>query len=116
MRKILEDLLFVGTVKETYKIFGKEWVLKTLTSDEQLQATSSTSDYDNVSRINALKIALLSRSICEIDGVELKDLREKIEFLGKLQQPVVDMLYVKFNELQKEQNKSIEEMDSEIKN
>lgn len=116
MRKVLEDLLFVGTVKETYKIFGKSWVLKTLTSDEQLAATSSTSDYDNVSRINALKIALLSRSLCEIDGTELKDVKEKIEFLGQLQQPVIDILYLKFNELQKEQDKSLKNMEEEIKN
>lgn len=116
MRKVLEDLLFVGTLKETYKIFGKEWVLKTLTSDEQLKATSSTGDYDNVSRINALKLALLARSLCEIDGVELNDFKEKIEFLGKLQQPVIDMLYIKFNELQTKQDQALKEMDQDIKN
>lgn len=116
MRKILEDLIFIGTLKETYKIFGKEWTLKTLTSDEKLQATSSTGDYDNVSRINALKIAFLARALCEIDGVELKELKEKLEFLGNLQQPVVDMLYIKFDELQKKQDESLKEMEEDIKN
>lgn len=116
MRKILEDLIFIGTLKETYKIFGKEWVLKTLTSEEKLQATSSTSDYDNVSRINALKLAFLSRSLCEIDGVELNEIKEKLEFLGNLQQPVVDMLYIKFDELQKKQDESLKEMEQNIKN
>lgn len=116
MRKILEDLIFIGTNKETYTIFGKEWTLKTLTSDEQLQATSSTSDYDNVSRLNALKIALLARSLCEINGTELDDISEKIQFLGKLQQPVVDMLYVKFKELQSKQDQELKEMSSDIKN
>lgn len=116
MRKILEDLIFIGTNKQTYTIFGKEWTLKTLTSDEQLQATSSTSDYDNVSRLNALKIALLSRSLCEINGTELEDISEKIQFLGKLQQPVVDMLYVKFKELQAKQDSELKEMSADIKN
>lgn len=116
MRKILEDLIFVGVVKETYKIFGKDWTLKSLTSDEQLQATSSTGEYDNVSRINALKIALVSRALCEIDGVELDDVSEKITFLGKMQQPVVDMLYSKYTDLQSKQNDALKEMGNDIKN
>lgn len=116
MRKVLEDLIFVGVVKETYKIFGKEWTLKSLTSDEQLQATSSTGDYDNVSRISALKIALVARALCEIDGVQLDDVSEKITFLGKMQQPVVDMLYNKYTDLQSKQNDALKEMSVDIKN
>lgn len=116
MRKSLEELIFVGTLKKSYKLFGKEWTFKTLSSDEQLQATSSTGDYDNISRMSAFKIAVLARSLVEIDNIELTDVREKIELLGKMQQPVIDMLYNRFTELQNEQDKALREMDSEIKN
>lgn len=116
MRKILEDLIFIGSVEETYKLFGKEWTLKTLTSDEILTAASSTSEYDALARINAIKIAQLSRSVVKVDGLELKDVNEKIEFLGKMQQPLVDLLYSKYEELQKKQDESLKEMDSDIKN
>lgn len=116
MRKVLEDLIFIGTVKETFTVFQKEWVFKTLTADEQLQATVSTGEYDNVSRINAIKIALLARSLCEVNGTELNDINEKIKFLGQLQQPVVDMLYVKYRELQDKQDQELKEMGNDIKN
>lgn len=116
MRKALEDLIFVGNLKETYKLFGKDWTLKTLTSDEQLSATSSTRDYDNVSRINALKLALISRSLIEVNSIELKDINEKIEFLGKLQQPIIDLLYEKYAELQRKQDETLKEMEDDIKN
>lgn len=116
MRKALEDLIFVGSVKETYKLFNRDWTLKTLTADEQIQATSSTRDYDNISRLNALKVALVARSLTEVNGVELKDISEKIEFLGALQQPLIDMIYEKYLELQKKQDESLKGMGEEIKN
>lgn len=116
MRKILEDLVFIGVTKETCKLFGKEWTLKTLSSEEILSATASTADYDNLARINALKRATLARAIIELNGVELKDIPEKIEFLGQMQQPLIDILYGKYEELQKKQNDALKEMEVDIKN
>ena len=104
MRKALEDLIFIGNLQETYTLFNKTWTLKTLTSDEQLQVANSTRDYDNLARLQAIKIATLARSILEIDNIELKDVNEKIELLSKLQQPIVDLLYNKYLELQKKQD------------
>ena len=116
MRKILEDLIFEGEIKETYKIYGKTWVLKALNADEQLAATSSTKSYDNVARIPAIKIAVVSRALKSVNDIELSDLTEKIEFLGKLPPQVVDALYEKYLELQKKQKDSLDEMESELKN
>ena len=115
MRKLLEDLIFIGVVKETYKVFGKSWTLKTLTADENLQAITSTRSYDDLSRSNAVKIAALARSIVEVDNVELTDLNEKIEFLGKAQQPLIDMLYEKFGELQNSQEESLKDLEESVK-
>lgn len=113
MRKALEDLIFIGDIKETYRLFGKDWTLKTLTMDDQLKATSSTRDYDNVSRLNALKVALIARSLIEVNNNELKDLSEKIDFLGKLQQPLVDLLYEKYTDLQSKQDEALKLMNEE---
>ena len=116
MRQILEDLIFLGNLKETYKLFNKEWTLRTLTSDENLQVTNITSQYDQLSRINAIKIATLARSIVEIDNTELKDLDEKVKFLSKLQQPIIDLLYAKYNELLQKQNEEMKNLDEDLKN
>lgn len=119
MRKVLEDLIFVGTLKETYKLYQRDWTLRTLSSDEQLQAASTTREYDNLSRVYALKIATLSRSIVEVNNVELNDVGEKIELLGKMQQPIVDLLYEKYTDLQKKQDEALKDLNQggdEIKN
>jgi hypothetical protein len=119
MRKALEDLIFIGTLEETYTLFKKDWRLKTLTSDEQLLAASSTRDYDQLSRVYALKIATLSRSIIEVNNIELKDLDEKIDLLRKMQQPLIDMLYDKYLDLQRKQDEALKDLNQgsdEIKN
>lgn len=116
MRKILEDLIFIGEVKETYTVCGKQWVLKTLTSEEQLTATASTRDYDNISRVNALKRAYLARSIIEVDNIPLRDINEKIEFLGTLQQPIIDLLYDKYLDVQKKQDEELKDFEDDLKN
>lgn len=118
MRQILEDLIFIGNLQETYTLFNKKWTLRTLTSDEQLQVTDSTSSYDSLSRLQAIKIASLARSIVEIDNVELKDLGEKLDFLRKLQQPIVNILYEKYTELQKKQDEEFKSLTlgEDIKN
>jgi len=115
MRKALEDLIFVGVVKETYKLFGKDWTLKTLTNDEQLQATTSTRDYDNLSRVAAIKISTLARSITDVNDIELTDVLEKIELLGKMQQPIIDLLFDKYVALQKIQDEALKDINQDIK-
>lgn len=116
MRKVLEDLIFVGDVKETYKVVGHDWTLKTLTSEEQMAATDSTRNYDNVARINALKTAVLARSIIELDGIAMKDIRENIEFLGTISQSIIDLVYDKYLELQRKQDEELKNVDEDLKN
>jgi hypothetical protein len=115
MRKALEDLIFVGNVQETYKLFGKDWTLKTLSNDEQLAATTSTRDYDNLSRVSAIKISTLARSITEVNNISLTDVTEKIELLGKMQQPIIDLLFDKYIELQKIQDEALKDIDQDVK-
>lgn len=116
MRQILEDLIFIGTLRETYKLFNKEWTLRTLTADEIIQVTGYSSKYDQLSKINAIKVGTLARSLVSIDNVELKDLDEKIEFLSKLQQPIIELLYNKYEDLLKKQNEEMKNLDENLKN
>ena len=116
MRKVLEDMIFIGCVKETYKLFNKEWTLKSLTADEIVEASLITRDYDQLSRINAIKVSTLTRSLVALDGEELTDLDEKAKFFSKLQQPVIDIIYNKYIELQKKKKNEIDNLNNEIKN
>ena len=81
-----------------------------------MAATSSTKSYDNVARISAIKIAVVARSLTEVNNIALNDLTEKVEFLGSLPPQVVDALYEKYLELQKKQKDSLNEMENELKN
>lgn len=115
MRKVLEDLVFIGRVEKEVPVFGKKWTLTTLTSDEQLEATSSTGNYDTLARVNALKIEILARSLKKVENVELDGLAEASEFVGKLQTPVINALFAKYEELQAEQDESLKDLE-DLKN
>ena len=111
MRKVLEDLILDTSIRETYTIYGKKWTLKTLSSEEQLDATASTKNYDNVSRIQAVKTAILARAVVEYEGIELNKTDENIEFLGKFPSVVIESLYINQLELQKKLDDSFKDLD-----
>ncbi|MNJ90215.1 hypothetical protein D3C87_78090 [compost metagenome] len=115
MRQSLEDLIFIGKIEKPFKVFGKNWKLSTLTSNEQLDATSATDGYDALSRVNALKIEILARSVKQVETTELNDIAENVEFIGKLQMPVINELFSKYEVLQREQDSALKDLD-EIKN
>lgn len=115
MRKILEDLIFIGAAEDTILLYGKKWKLNTLTSQQHLDATSATSGYDTLSRIYALKMEILGRSLKGIDDIILDNEGETIEFVKKLQPQIVNKLFDEYEKLQQKQNESLNDLD-EIKN
>lgn len=115
MRKALEDLVFIGMVEDTFKVYGKDFTLSTLTSSDQLAATAATEDYDNLARVNAIKIQILARSLKKIGDIELHDIEENLEFIGKMQMPMINVLFTKFEELQKKQDDALKDL-GELKN
>lgn len=115
MRKVLEDLIFLGVAEEEFTVFGKTWTLKTLDSEEHLDATNATGDYDTLSRIYALKVEMLGRALKSVEGIKLKDKEESLSLVRKLQPAVVNKLYEKYEELQKQRSDSLNELD-EVKN
>jgi len=115
MKKALEDLIFLGAAEDSVKLYGKMWTLHTLTSGEQLSATNATGDYDNLSRINALKIEFVGRALKSIDDITISNAIEGLEFVRKLQPAVVNKLYDEYEKLQQKQSETLDSLD-EIKN
>jgi hypothetical protein len=115
MRKIFEDLIFVGRIEKEFDLYGRKWLLATLTTEEQVEATSVTGNFDTISRVNAIKMQILCRALKSIDGNKFLDFNEAFEVLGKMQYPVLNSLFNKYEDLQKDQDDSLKQLD-EIKN
>lgn len=115
MRKVLEDLIFIGAVKEPVTLFGHTWVLETLNADQQLDVMTATGHLDTLARIYAIKTEILARALKEVDGEPLNDLAEKIDFIKKLQQPIINKLYDEYEKIQTKQNETLKDID-EVKN
>lgn len=115
MRKIFEDLVFIGRIEKDVKVFGTTWTLSTLTAEEQVEATAATGELETIARINALRVQFLARSIKKINGEAVIDKNEGLEIIASLQYPVINGLYQKYEEIQKEQEEALQNID-EIKN
>lgn len=89
--------------------------MRTLTAEERLEATSSTADYDTLSRIYALKVEMLARSIKSVDNEPFKDKFEALGILKEMQAPVVNKLYEEFEKVQDKQSNALKELE-ELKN
>lgn len=115
MRKALEDLVFLGQMEDTFTLLGKSWRIATISSDDQLSATSRTSSYDNLARLNALKIEILAFALKQVDKTELNDPDETGEFVRKLPQPIINAIFEKYENLATKQAEALQEVE-ELKN
>ena len=115
MRKIFEDLIFVGKIDKEFDAYGRKWLLATLTTEEQIDATASTGNLDTISRVNAIKMQILSKSLKSVDGHKFLDSGETLDLLSKIQYPLLNTLFNKYEELQQDQDDALKNLD-EIKN
>ena len=112
MRKALTDLILLGIIKETVEIGGHTWILQTLTTEEQLEATSATANYsDYVAKLYSLTIEILIRALKAVDDQPLNDKIETTEFINQLQPIIINKLYAEYNKIQEKQNKSLDSAD-----
>ena len=107
MNKALNDLIELGSTKKEIKAFGKKWAMHTLSSKDQLAAANSTSEYDTLSRVVALKIAIISNAVTTVDGQSLGNKSERRELFGKLPIPVINHLYNEYEKLLDSQNDAL---------
>ena len=115
MKKILEDLVLLGVVKEPIKLFNREFIMQTLTTEEHIEATNATGDFDPLTRIYALKVEILGRAIKSIDGEPIENKFEMLKTLRVMQAPAVHKLYENFEKLQIKQGEALSDFE-QLKN
>ena len=110
MNKALNDLIELGTTRKEIDAFGKKWKMHTLDSKDQLEVTNSTSEYDTLSRVIALKVGIMARAVDSVDGQSIGNNSEKREIFGKLPIPVINYLYDQYELLLNIQNETLENL------
>ena len=121
----IEGLLFLGYLTQSASIFGHHFVLKTLRRGERLAALQFVQPYEETLGIaQALETALLALSIISVDGrplsIPLGPADDKPELtlernwptVAKWYDPVLDALYLEYQELQQRMNVAFLEMQS----
>ena len=120
----LEELVSLGSTAETTEVFGMKITLKVLNAGQRERILEETGHLEPLSRGQALIISTLATSIIAIDNQKLQYVpeddkepvtREKLieqnkKTLSKCQQPVVDYLFSKYEELRTRQEEAIEEL------
>jgi hypothetical protein len=115
MNKVLNDLIFLGKADETIELFGHKWEMHTLSTDEQIEVVTSTSDYDEAARVAAIQLAALSRAITKVDGEPTGTVSDTYELLSQIQAYIVSALYDKYDIMASNQINLLGDM-KEIKN
>lgn len=116
MNKALESLVFLGYTEKEVVLRGTTWKLRVLTAQENLDIMKDTSVYDEMlSKTYAFKIETLGRAIQQVDGISIQDTAEGLEFIKKLQIPMVNKLYDEYSKMFEEQNELLGDSE-ELKN
>jgi len=125
MANPIEELIFFNKLSEETTIFGKKVKWHTLDGDEFVTALQSTPAFDDLTRLNLLKIEKLARAIDSIDGhtwlelipadkqQEMKPVEKARETIRKWQRNVIDYFYYKYEQLEQKANKALDELDKE---
>lgn len=113
MRKVLQSLIEEGTYSDVVEFNNHQYKFAVLNSGENVEVMNVTGKMDALTRINAIKIETLARSLKEIDGMKLNDLDEKLEFFRSMQIADVNALYEEYNKIfqkQVDESKNIEDI------
>ena len=111
MNKALQDLIAIGKTSNEVTLYGKKWKMHTLNSQDQLAATNSTGAFDDLSRVLAMKVAILARAIDTVDGEPIGNPSEARELLSKLQAGLIHKLYDEYDKLIEQQNDKLKKLD-----
>lgn len=116
MKKSLEELVFLGYTDKEFEILGKIWKIRIMSAEESLEAINAIKEYDDaLARTYAYKIQILGRAIKEVNGILIETQEEGLEFVKKLQNSIVNILFEKYSEFAKEQSDLLSNKE-EIKN
>ena len=123
MANPIEELIFFNKLTEEVTIFGKKVKWHTLDGEEFLSALQSTPAYDDLTRVQLLKVEKLARAIDSINGQTWTDLipndkKEEVkavdkarETIRKWQKNVIDYIYYYYEKLEQKANKALEDLE-----
>ena len=123
MANPIEELIFFNKLSEETTIFGKKIKWHTLDGEEFVTALQATPAFDDLTRMNLLKVEKLARAIDSIDGhtwleliptdkqQEIKPVDKARETIRKWQRNVIDYMYFKYEQLEKKANEALDELD-----
>ena len=123
MANPIEELIFFNKLTEEVTIFGKKIKWHTLDGEEFLSALQSTPAYDDLTRVQLLKVEKLARAIDSINGQTWSDLisnekKEDVkavdkarEIIRKWQKNVIDYIYYYYEKLEMKANKALEDLE-----
>ena len=119
MRQALQDIIFAGRLTRTVEILGKNWVLQTVDSKDNIEFLNELKNEkdDNVKFLK-FRQNMIAKSLVSVDGIELKD-DEGFEFISSLPIQIVSQLYDEYTELTKQIQvtpETLEELKEDVKN
>jgi len=119
----LEELIFFNKLTEEVVIFQKKIKWHTLDGEEYVSALQSTPAFDDVTRLQLLKVEKLARAIESIDGQtwlslipedkkeDVKPIEKARETIRKWQRNVIDYFYYKYEQFEAKANKQLEDAE-----
>lgn len=130
----LERLLYTGVLEEEVNILGQKVKMKVLNSGEQQDVFEATSSFDPVTRLRAMQLETLARSIIAFNNIPItlkleednenpitpkemkqKLIEQKLSFLRKASTPLIDELYDEYDKLRLKQENQITELKKKLK-
>lgn len=104
----IEALIKLGVVERDVEVGGMIFTLRTLTEEEKLEVEQEVNDglpIDDPKHIMNSKIPTLARAIVKINGktISEKNRNQLRQILLKMQNVVIDSLFLKYAELIKDQ-------------
>lgn len=111
----LAVLLFVGKVSRSFEVLGQRIELQSLDSDTLSDLAAQCSGLDVLARERRYSILSVTHSLTQVGGYTFKTFEERRQFVGKLQQPVLDLFIGHYLTLREDQKRLVEEKLADIK-
>lgn len=112
MRKELEDIIFLGKITTTVEILDKQWTLQLVDIVKWADIIKQINTNDNNLNLILLKKNIVKESLVSVDGIILKE-NEREPFVNSLPFPIIDKLYVTYDEMATQFNKALTPEDIE---
>lgn len=108
-------LIFVGKLSRVFEVLGQKVEFQTLDSQTLSEIAGQCSGLDVLARERRYSILSVAYSLARIGNYTFTKLEEKLNWVGRLQEPVLDLFVGHYVALRKEQRRLVDERADEIK-